>query len=739
MPWSKTTSHDDCDGVAVVKDGTGEVEGCHDTEEAADDQLAALYASEERARTDEEWAEKMQAEEDGVTNFPENGDDDEPTLQNSKHDTPDAEFVESIRENNEEIWNAGGNQRGNDSYEMWRRYQDGERSDAVKGWLYVREDWGDRHGDDGAQLNNEDGPEPVPSNIGGVVAQIKWGVVPSGQGTLTEQQQKDALLAAIKTAEGKGDRAPELSDDVETGLREKVEEHNEKHADGTDSKYHVTYRMLKAVFRRGVGAYETNPESVRPNVQSAEQWAYARVNSFLYAVRNDNFQGGEHDRDLMPDGHPLKSKGENSFSNDTTRAMQVPDEEPFAVEGMEVEMEESGYYYPLYTSEEAAEEASFNGGVHEHEFEEVDEMLYMPDEPQVHAGDEAPDLPMAMPEEEMSATLGRSLEGEKYTSRITNPSIRDGADGTVMVKVMTDQLARDGMVLDPGGLRTEDYEKNPVVLWEHGGDPRRGAEPIARCTDLIEKEDGYLAKVEFAEDEFAQRIERKVRNQYINAVSVGWKTEEVQREDRGEGMVPVVQRGDMTEFSFVGVPADTDALVQSRKHYGEEDEEMWPNHRSVIKGFCIAEACRRAMNGEMTMQQAKRAVKMEMDRRLDGGREAVMGPACPFGDGEQFAELADILSADAEVLRMSAASEGCIYDEMQEENTTDSEERGSGDTSPSPSAQDDTSSGAERDESPSQALTRADAIRLIQEMAPEIKKIRDQKARHEAQKTLGIR
>jgi len=49
MPWSKKTDHEDCDGIAVVKDSTGEVEGCHDTEDEADDQIAALNASEERA------------------------------------------------------------------------------------------------------------------------------------------------------------------------------------------------------------------------------------------------------------------------------------------------------------------------------------------------------------------------------------------------------------------------------------------------------------------------------------------------------------------------------------------------------------------------------------------------------------------------------------------------------------------------------------------------------------------
>ena len=64
---------------------------------------------------------------------------------------------------------------------------------------------------------------------------------------------------------------------------------------------------LQKIFNKGVGAYKTNPGSVRPNVKSPEQWAYARVNAFLFAVRTGRFRSGQFDRDLLPSGHPLKT------------------------------------------------------------------------------------------------------------------------------------------------------------------------------------------------------------------------------------------------------------------------------------------------------------------------------------------------------------------------------------------------------------------------------------------------
>jgi len=68
-------------------------------------------------------------------------------------------------------------------------------------------------------------------------------------------------------------------------LEDKVTEHNKD-----NPKYRATLRMLIACFNRGVGAYNTNPQSVRPTVTSSDQWALARVNGLLYALRNGKYK-----------------------------------------------------------------------------------------------------------------------------------------------------------------------------------------------------------------------------------------------------------------------------------------------------------------------------------------------------------------------------------------------------------------------------------------------------------------
>lgn len=109
-----------------------------------------------------------------------------------------------------------------------------------------------------------------------------------------------------------------LNEQAEKTLKNKVEEHNEDFGD--NPKKRATFAMLSAVYKRGIGAYKGNPSSVRPTVKSPEQWAFARVNSFLYALRNERFRRGKHDTDLFPKGHKLSSR---SMDENTKKEIRI--------------------------------------------------------------------------------------------------------------------------------------------------------------------------------------------------------------------------------------------------------------------------------------------------------------------------------------------------------------------------------------------------------------------------------
>ena len=89
-------------------------------------------------------------------------------------------------------------------------------------------------------------------------------------------------------------------------IKNKVKEHNDEVGDVKSKRTSVG--TLSKVYERGIGAYKSNPSSVRPSVSSPEQWAAARVNSYLFVLKNGKYKGGKHDTDLLPSGHPLSTK-----------------------------------------------------------------------------------------------------------------------------------------------------------------------------------------------------------------------------------------------------------------------------------------------------------------------------------------------------------------------------------------------------------------------------------------------
>ena len=98
----------------------------------------------------------------------------------------------------------------------------------------------------------------------------------------------------------------EVTEEVEKTLKEKIEKHNEANPQESQK---ATMGMLKAVWRRGAGAYSVGTPGKR-GMQRA-QWAMARVNSFLNILagnRSGYDKDYDQDNDLLPKGHPKHSE-----------------------------------------------------------------------------------------------------------------------------------------------------------------------------------------------------------------------------------------------------------------------------------------------------------------------------------------------------------------------------------------------------------------------------------------------
>jgi starvation-inducible DNA-binding protein len=147
----------------------------------------------------------------------------------------------------------------------------------------------------------------------------RFAVIPDGVVKVEDEQivaagsrpapKKDRIYGSKKNKPGSADGSKKIvfSARTEGALRKKVEEHNKNAKTGRKA----TLPMLKAVYRRGSGAFSS---SHRPGM-TRDGWAMARVNAFLKLLKsgspaNPNYK---QDNDLLPKAHPKSSRGEASL------------------------------------------------------------------------------------------------------------------------------------------------------------------------------------------------------------------------------------------------------------------------------------------------------------------------------------------------------------------------------------------------------------------------------------------
>lgn len=120
---------------------------------------------------------------------------------------------------------------------------------------------------------------------------------------------KDQIEGSEKNPEGSAAGKAggiELNEATVTALENKADEHNKAMSDaGRPEWTRVRLSALKAVYRRGSGAYST---SHRPGISRAA-WSMARVNAFLYLARTGRPKNAAYkgDNDLLHPDHPRYS------------------------------------------------------------------------------------------------------------------------------------------------------------------------------------------------------------------------------------------------------------------------------------------------------------------------------------------------------------------------------------------------------------------------------------------------
>ena len=174
---------------------------------------------------------------------------------------------------------------------------------------------GEVHTEDSEYLYHKEDLEAQPSinstypgqaASGSIAPQTLAEVGPKGGIRESDKAPKSGTPNKDPKGEGtaKGDasgKSAKVTVEQEKTLQGKVDEFNEKESNTKNGR--ATLGQLKSVFQRGLGAFNT---SHSPLVKSASQWAFARVNAYLYLLKNGRPENPKYDTDfdLLPKGHP---------------------------------------------------------------------------------------------------------------------------------------------------------------------------------------------------------------------------------------------------------------------------------------------------------------------------------------------------------------------------------------------------------------------------------------------------
>lgn len=133
----------------------------------------------------------------------------------------------------------------------------------------------------------------------------KGGIRKSPKAPKSDTPNKNPKGKGTAKGDASGKTGAKVSAKDRASLQKKADDFNKRYKEKLG--YGVTVGMLASVFQRGLGAFNT---SHSPNVKSASQWAHARVNAFMYLVRNGRPQNAKYttDYDLLPAKHPKSSK-----------------------------------------------------------------------------------------------------------------------------------------------------------------------------------------------------------------------------------------------------------------------------------------------------------------------------------------------------------------------------------------------------------------------------------------------
>lgn len=161
----------------------------------------------------------------------------------------------------------------------------------------------------------------------------------------------------------------------------------------------------------------------------------------------------------------------------------------------------------------------------------------------------------------------------EFPVSVSAPTIDEKRMAVGPVRISTPVIDRDGDILVPTGIRLENYERNPIVYWDHSFSGEDGGTlPIAtsRHPDgslAVEADDEAVKAISYFHGEtmLSNQVFRLIVKGAINAASVRPEpisTRLVQNQETGDTYLVMDEWG-LAEWSWCGVGVNQEALFKA--------------------------------------------------------------------------------------------------------------------------------------------------------------------------------
>lgn len=190
-----------------------------------------------------------------------------------------------------------------------------------------------------------------------------------------------------------------------------------------------------------------------------------------------------------------------------------------------------------------------------------------------------------------------------YLDRDASP-----ADKPLRFVMTTEGPKGDGIDLRLAGADLRRFRANPIVGYGHCYYSRNDL-PIGKASNIKVADDKMLCDVEFDQgDDFAAKVDRKYRDGFLNAVSIGFNVTQWGEDGGNYRDGGVAEKWELFELSAVPLPMDGNAVVDSGRSFDGDLVMSWIE-RSGIDPELLSQWFERARGRQVAPEVIKSAVE----------------------------------------------------------------------------------------------------------------------------------